>query len=215
MSAYDYETKVFQCDWIPSDPSAISWIWCLSCLFISPRCVLCFPKHGDRLTLCFAYDINGVTLLLLHNWYCRYLCVPFVLICGTALLLPCACFWVVFCFLTVTVLTLTPSFPVGGCLPFRPIVLGSTAWSTQSHLSLPHTAGWRTGAPLVCIWERSGWLWGTWSPTAIDTVHSLQMGCPIDALTIWPQELPSPCLRVTCHWRHLSLATICLHCPLM
>lgn len=43
-----------------------------------------FPKHGDRLTLCFAYDINGITLLLLHNWYCRYLCVPFVLIGGTA-----------------------------------------------------------------------------------------------------------------------------------
>lgn len=105
-----------------------------------PTLRLMFPKHGGRLTLCFAYDINGITLLLLHNWYCRYLSVPFVLIGGTASLLLCARFWVVFCFLTVTVLTLTPSFPVGGRLPFRPVALSSTAtWSTQPHQSLPHT----------------------------------------------------------------------------
>lgn len=32
-----------------------------------------FPKHRDMLILWFAYDINGIALLWLHNWFRRYL----------------------------------------------------------------------------------------------------------------------------------------------
>lgn len=69
----------------------------------------------------------------------------------------------------------TPSCCSQYCLehPFAPVIS-------------PHRAGWRTEVSLVCIREWSGCLWGTWSPTAIDLLHSLHLATGVTLL---------PCLR--------------------
>lgn len=101
-----------------------------------------------------------------------------------------------FCFLTGTEQTPTPQFPVGGHLPLPPAVLSSTAWSTHSHLSVPHTERREGRKFLSCVSENE---------VAVSGAHDLQLPW---TLCIHSSRLPSrrsyhlamgvpllPCLR--------------------
>lgn len=129
------------------------------------------------------------------------------LLSGTSSVFLFACFCVVFCFSTA--LVLTPQSPVGGHLPLPLIVLSSTVYHTDLHLSFTHSGLKGRELSLGWTWEWGGWLWGTWSPTAMDF------------LTFTPDKLSSSyCCQLAMgvaiiSWlqlagRHLSLATLSL-----